>query len=141
MGFLAYPLGYLSINYFTSSGTSWWETVYMISFSVLISLFSSGKGLLDTVSRTQLEINQDTFRFQQWLLGWRYRDVQKQIRGLNPVELMGVRSKQIATASSCRIRVGDRQYPFGYGLTQWEYRLLTEEVSEFWYSVSSKTVK
>jgi eukaryotic-like serine/threonine-protein kinase len=139
MSFLTLPLYYLGIEYIYGGtyGTYWSGALYLIGLSVFLFLVS---GALDTVSRTQLEINQDRFRFQQWLLGWRYRDVQKQIGGSNPVELMGIRSKQTAIASSCKIRVGKHQYPFGYGLTQWEYRLLIEEVSEFWQSVSSKVV-
>jgi serine/threonine protein kinase len=90
--------------------------------------------LFSAASRTKLEIDQQNFRLQRWLLGWRYHKVQGRTEGISEVELKRIGlsvSMNKAPITVCTLRSRLRQHRFGSFLTEPEKSWLVTEVKDF----------
>ena len=99
--------------------------ISLLAFTLRITSIS----LLDMASRTRLEIEQDSFCLQRWLLGWCYQKVQGRRLDINGVKLLSIKG---SLATVCELRLKRRKYHFGsYYLTQRENERLVGEITAF----------
>jgi serine/threonine protein kinase len=104
----------------------------LISIFGLVGLWILGIFLLSAASRTRLEINQQNFRLQRWLLNWCYREIWGRTEEISRVERNRIGlSMNKSPITVCTLRVKQRKYRFGSFLMEPEKEWLVAQVKDF----------
>lgn len=124
--------------YDTAIALSYW---IFLSIYGLVGLWMLGIFLLSAASRIQLEIDEQNFRLQRWLLGKRYQEVRGKTEDIN-IKLCSIgltmHKKPITV---CVLRSKLRQYRFGSFLTEpekeWLVGAIASQNQKYSYNTAS----
>lgn len=124
--------------YDTAIALSYW---IFLSIYGLVGLWMLGIFLLSAASRIQLEIDEQNFRLQRWLLGKRYQEVRGKTEDIN-IKLCSIgltlHKKPITV---CLLRSKLRQYRFGSFLTEpekeWLVGAIASQNQKYSYNTAS----
>lgn len=124
--------------YDTAIALSYW---IFLSLYGLVGLWMLGIFLLSAASRIQLEIDEQNFRLQRWLLGKRYQEVRGKTEDIN-IKLCSIgltmHKKPITV---CVLRSKLRQYRFGSFLTEpekeWLVGAIASQNQKYSYNTAS----
>lgn len=104
----------------------------LLSVYGLFGLWMLVTFLFSAMFCTKLEIDQQNFRLQRWLLGWCYQELKGRTEEISQVELKGIGvSMNKAPITVCTLRSRLRQHRFGSFLTEPEKAWLVTEVKDF----------
>lgn len=124
--------------YDTAIALSYW---IFLSIYGLVGLWMLGIFLLSAASRIRLEIDEQNFRLQRWLLGKRYQEVRGKTEDIN-IKLCSIgltlHKKPITV---CVLRSKLRQYSFGSFLTEpekeWLVGAIASQNQKYSYNTAS----
>lgn len=121
---------FIFLKFFIDSGMIFLGIYVLIGIPIV--LWNLGNFLFRATSRTLLEIDQENFRLQRWLLGLCYQKIKGRTQDINQVKLSSIGlllNKKAITL--CVLKSKLRKHRFGLFLTQPEKEWLVGELQEF----------